>query len=38
MMLYEYNSSPAIHAAATKLDDHAKKLLTLLDLKRRVSS
>ena len=35
--LYEYNSSPAIGAAAIKFDDHARKLLLLLDLKRKVS-
>jgi len=36
ILLYEYNSSPAVNAAATGLDDHAKKLLLLLALKRKV--
>ncbi|KAK4988131.1 hypothetical protein LTR50_004153 [Elasticomyces elasticus] len=35
VMLYEYNSSPAVGAAAFTLDDHAKKLLLLLNLKRK---
>jgi hypothetical protein len=36
VMLYEYNSSPAINTSGISLDDHARKLLLLLDLKRRV--
>jgi hypothetical protein len=36
VLLYEYNASPAVDAAATKLDDHAKKLLVCLELKRTV--
>jgi hypothetical protein len=38
VFLYEYNASPAVHAAATKLDDHAAKLLVCLHQKRRVGS
>jgi hypothetical protein len=34
VFLYEYNASPAVHAAATKLDDHAAKLLVCLHQKR----
>ncbi|RYP49468.1 hypothetical protein DL768_004827 [Monosporascus sp. mg162] len=34
VMLFAYNSSPAIGAAAIKLDDHAKTLLQWLWLKR----
>ncbi|KAH8894467.1 hypothetical protein GQ53DRAFT_744666 [Thozetella sp. PMI_491] len=37
VMLFAYNSSPAIGAAATKLDDHAKNLLHRLWLKRKAS-
>ncbi|KAH0593445.1 hypothetical protein MHUMG1_08902 [Metarhizium humberi] len=35
VMLFEYNSSPAVGAAAIKLDDHAKTLLQWLNLKRK---
>ncbi|KAK4164656.1 putative kinesin light chain, partial [Cladorrhinum sp. PSN259] len=34
VMLFAYNSSPAIEASAIKLDDHAKKLLHWLHLER----
>ncbi|KAF2872761.1 hypothetical protein BDV95DRAFT_397503 [Massariosphaeria phaeospora] len=34
VFLYEYNASPAIAAGATKLDDHARKLLVCLEQKR----
>lgn len=37
VMLFSYNSSPAIDAAAIKLDDHAKNLLQWLDIERQVS-
>lgn len=37
VMLFAYNSSPAIGAAARKLDDHAKTLLHWLWLKREAS-
>ena len=37
VMLFEYNSNPAVDAAAIKLDDHAKALLQWLHLKRKVS-
>jgi hypothetical protein len=36
-MLFAYNSSPAMGAAAIKLDDHAKSLLQWLWLKRKAS-
>lgn len=36
VMLFEYNSSPAIEAAALKLDDHAASLLQWLDIRRKV--
>ncbi|MCJ1307661.1 hypothetical protein MMC25_001308 [Agyrium rufum] len=36
VMIYEYNSSPAIGSSTIKLDDHAKKLLLLLSLKRKI--
>ncbi|UKZ79117.1 hypothetical protein TrVFT333_006867, partial [Trichoderma virens FT-333] len=35
VMLFSYNSSPAISAAALKLDDHANSLLQSLNLKRK---
>ncbi|KAI1397445.1 TPR-like protein [Hypoxylon fuscum] len=35
VMLFSYNSSPAIDAAAIKLDDHAKNLLQWLDIERQ---
>jgi hypothetical protein len=35
VMLFEYNSSPAMGASAIKLDDHAKNLLQWLSLKRK---
>ncbi|KAF2184941.1 hypothetical protein K469DRAFT_167222 [Zopfia rhizophila CBS 207.26] len=35
VMLFAYNSSPAIDATAIKLDDHAKGLLQWLSLKRK---
>ena len=38
IMIYEYNSSPAANPAATSLDDHARKLLLLLDSKRKVGT
>ena len=38
VMLFEYNSSPAMGAAAIKLDDHAKNLLQWLSLKLKASS
>ncbi|KAI1211995.1 TPR-like protein [Annulohypoxylon truncatum] len=34
VMLFSYNSSPAMDAAAIKLDDHAKTLLQLLNIER----
>ncbi|KAK3382254.1 hypothetical protein B0T24DRAFT_492710, partial [Lasiosphaeria ovina] len=34
VMLFAYNSSPAIGASAIKLDDHAKQLLHWLNLRR----
>jgi hypothetical protein len=37
VMLFAYNSSPAIDASAIKLDDHAKNLLQWLNLERIVS-
>jgi hypothetical protein len=37
VMLFAYNSSPAIGAAAIRLDDHAKGLLQWLWLKRKAS-
>lgn len=37
VMLFEYNASPAMGAAAIKLDDHAKNLLHWLDIRRKVS-
>jgi hypothetical protein len=37
IMLFAYNSSPAIGAAAIKLDDHAKSLLLWLNIKRKAS-
>jgi hypothetical protein len=37
VMMFEYNSSPAIGASAIKLDDNAKKLLQWLMLKRKAS-
>jgi len=38
VMLFEYNASPAMGAAAIKLDDHAKNLLQWLGIKRKVRS
>jgi hypothetical protein len=38
VMLFEYNSSPAMGAAAIKLDDHAKNLLQWLAVRRKVRS
>lgn len=38
VMIYAYNASPAIGAAAIKLDDHAKGLIQWLSLKRRVNT
>jgi hypothetical protein len=38
VMLFAYNSSPAIGATATKLDDHAKNLLLWLNINREASS
>ncbi|KAF5136286.1 hypothetical protein E5D57_000046 [Metarhizium anisopliae] len=35
VMMFEYNSSPAVGAAAIKLDDHAKNLLQWLNLRRK---
>ncbi|KAK2598930.1 hypothetical protein QQS21_005608 [Conoideocrella luteorostrata] len=35
VMLFQYNSSPAVGAAAIKLDDHATNLLQWLKLKRK---
>ena len=37
-MLFAYNASPAMGAAAIKLDDHAKNLLLWLGIKRKVRS
>lgn len=37
VMLFAYNSSPTIDAAAIRLDDHAKNLLQWLNLERGVS-
>ncbi|KAI0886308.1 TPR-like protein [Annulohypoxylon maeteangense] len=37
VMLFSYNSSPAIDAAATKLADHAKSLLQWLHIERKDS-
>ena len=37
VMLFAYNSSPAIDATAIKLDDHANTLLLWLTLKRKAS-
>jgi hypothetical protein len=34
VMLFAYNSSPAIDSSAIKLDDHAKQLLHWLSLER----
>ncbi|KID66231.1 uncharacterized protein G6M90_00g068540 [Metarhizium brunneum] len=34
-MMFEYNSSPAVGAAAIKLDDHAKNSLQWLNLRRK---
>ncbi|KID95699.1 proteinrelated to kinesin light chain, partial [Metarhizium majus ARSEF 297] len=36
VMMFEYNSSPAVGAAAIKLDDHAKNLLQWLNLRRKI--
>ena len=36
VMLFEYNSSPAIGTAALKLDDHAASLLQWLAIRRKV--
>lgn len=36
VMLFEYNSSPAIGATAIKLSGHANNLLQWLKLKRKV--
>ncbi|OTB19701.1 hypothetical protein K445DRAFT_52537 [Daldinia sp. EC12] len=35
IMLFSYNSSPAISASALKLDDHAKNLLQCLEVERQ---
>jgi hypothetical protein len=37
VMVFAYNSSPAIGASAIKLDDHARSLLHWLKLERAVS-
>ncbi|KJK73836.1 hypothetical protein H634G_10883 [Metarhizium anisopliae BRIP 53293] len=37
VMMFEYNSSPAVGAAAIKLDDHAKNLLQWLNLRRKTT-
>jgi hypothetical protein len=36
VMLFEYNSSPAIGATAIRLADHASNLLQWLKLRRKV--
>lgn len=36
VLLFAYNSSPVIGAAALSVDDHAKSLLQWLDLRRKV--
>ena len=36
IMLFAYNASPAMEAAAIKLDDHAKSLLQWLVIRRKV--
>ena len=37
VMLFAYNSSPAMGATAIKLDDHAKNLLHWINLEREAS-
>lgn len=38
VMLFVYNSSPAMGAASLRLDDHGRNLLQRLNLKRKVSA
>jgi hypothetical protein len=38
VMLFEYNASPAMGAAAIKIDDYTKNLLQWLGIRRKVCS